>query len=117
MPPERSWTRARLTAIAGVLLPTLLLLSYFPAALLLSPTTASGGDLASHNYAASYARLLLTEHRITGWVPGQLTGFSLFQMYFPAPFLLISALSSLLHPNVAFKLVTVLGLVSLPSAA
>jgi hypothetical protein len=39
-------------------------------------TTAAGGDVGSHNYAAAMARdPLLREHRLTGWIPGNFWNF------------------------------------------
>lgn len=103
------------TAIA-VAAPTLLLASLFPPALMLADTTAAGGDLGSHNYAAAWLRtLLLTEFRITGWVPGNYAGFPLFQMYFPLPFVLMVVASLPVGLNVAFKLTSVLGIIGLPT--
>ena len=108
----------RLVNVAGVLAPTLVLAWLFPARLMFDATTAAGGDLGSHNYAASVAReLLLSEHRLTGWVPGNFNGFPLFQMYFPLPFLLIAAASLLFDPLVAFKLGSIAGVLALPAAA
>src|SRR5438309_11680592 len=113
---DRRATLATLAAVVAILAPTLLVLSYFPPSLMLAGTTAAGGDLGSHNYAASYARaLLLTRHRLTGWIPGNYLGFPLFQMYFPAPFTMMALLSLVLNPNVTFKLVTILGIITLPA--
>jgi len=104
--------------VLGVLVPTLLVASTFPAALLFAETTATGGDLGSHNYAASVAReLLLGQHRLTGWVPGNYCGFPLFQIYFPLPFVVSTAVSLFVSPQVAFKLTSVAGVVALPAAA
>ncbi len=94
------------------------LLIWLPLSLMLDATTATGGDMGSHNYAAAeLRRLLRTEHAITGWVPGNYAGFPLFQMYFPLPFLVIAAGSLLVDPNVAFKLTTMAGALALPPAA
>ena len=105
-------------AVLAVAAPTLYLAALFPPELMLLDTTTAGGDLASHNYAAAWLRmLLLTEHRITGWVPGNYAGFPLFQMYFPLPFIGMVLLSLVLGANVAFKLTTVIGILGLPLAA
>ena len=115
---DRAKLAARLLAAASVLAPTLLLASLFPLPLMLAATTAAGGDLGSHNYAAAVARdFLFTRHQLTGWVPGNFCGFPLFQMYFPLPFVLSTAISLLVNPLVAFKLTSVAGILALPAAA
>ncbi len=86
--------------------------------LLLTPTITTGGDTASHYYTAWWLRHeLLPSGRLTGWVPGNYAGFPLFQVYFPLPFVLMAALSLLTGLPVAFKLLTVAGLVGLPLSA
>jgi hypothetical protein len=117
MAPRRRVARV-LTGAAAVLAPTLYVAALFPLDLVLLNTTAAGGDLGSHNYAAAYARTLLaTSHRLTGWVPGNFCGFPLFQMYFPLPFAVIALASALLEPNVAFKVTCIAGLIGLPATA
>ena len=86
--------------------------------LLITPTITTGGDTASHYYAAWWLRhALLPVGRLSGWVPGSFAGFPLFQLYFPLPFVLMAALSLIVGLPVAFKLITVAGLVLLPAAA
>jgi len=86
--------------------------------LLITPTITTGGDTASHYYAAWWLRhALLPVGRLSGWVPGSYAGFPLFQLYFPLPFVLMAALSLVVGLPVAFKLITVAGLVLLPAAA
>ncbi len=86
--------------------------------LLFTPTITTGGDTASHYYAAWWLRYELLPHgRISGWVPGSYAGFPLFQVYFPLPFVLMAVVSLVTGLPVAFKLVTVAGLVGLPLAA
>jgi hypothetical protein len=89
--------------------------SYFPASLMLAPTTTNGGDMGSHYYPAVYLReVLLPRGQLMGWCPGSYAGYPVFQFYFPVPFLLIAALSFVVPLAVAFKLVTILGLLLLP---
>jgi hypothetical protein len=115
-------TRARLARLAlnvlGVAGATVLVAILFPPHLMFADTTATGGDLGSHNYAAAMARdLLLHDHRLTGWIPGNFCGFPLFQIYFPLPFVVSTLGSLVVAPHVAFKLTSVLGLLLLPAAA
>jgi TolA-binding protein len=93
----------------------LFLLDYFEPKYLLSETITTGGDTGSHYYTAEYLRNhLLPKGRISGWTQGNYAGFPILQFYFPLPFLLMVALSYLIPLQVAFKLVSVLGLFLLP---
>ncbi|MEO5680556.1 MAG: 6-pyruvoyl-tetrahydropterin synthase-related protein, partial [Acidimicrobiales bacterium] len=86
--------------------------------LLLRNTTPAGGDMGAHVWGPAYLRdTLLPSGRITGWTMDWYDGFPALTFYFPLPSLMIALLSFLLPYGIAFKLVTVLGLVSLPAAA
>jgi len=100
------------------LLVYLFLLSYLRPELLLSDTLTTGGDTASHYLSAVYLKEHLLPHaRLIGWQPGNLAGFPLFQLYFPLSFLLMAGLSLVMPLTVAFKLVSVAGVLGLPAAA
>jgi hypothetical protein len=91
-------------------------LRHLPPALLLLDTTTVGGDTPAHNYLASHLRDQLLHHgRVVGWASGWWAGFPAFQYYFCLPYLLTALLSLLIPFNVAFKLVSVLGILALPS--
>jgi 6-pyruvoyl-tetrahydropterin synthase related domain len=84
--------------------------------LILSATTAAGGDMGSHHYVATFLREeLLPRGRVTGWAPGWFAGIPMLTFYFPLPYALIAALTLPLGDQVAFKVVTVLGLLALPA--
>ncbi|MBF0529446.1 MAG: hypothetical protein HQK55_09275, partial [Deltaproteobacteria bacterium] len=86
--------------------------------LILTDAIPTGGDLASHYPALVYLRdHLLPQGRIVGWQPGNYAGFPQFQLYFPLPFLLMTGLGLLLPLTVAFKLVSIAGVLTLPLAA
>ncbi|HEX7168027.1 MAG TPA: hypothetical protein VF230_13700, partial [Acidimicrobiales bacterium] len=59
---------------------------------------------------------VLPKGRITGWTPDWYAGFPAYHFYFPLPTLAIILLDVVLPYGVAFKLVTVSGLVGLPVA-
>ena len=100
---------AVLAAIAGFLL------MYFSPEALFSVNIATGGDTASHYYTALYLKDYLLPHgRLTGWMPGNYAGFPVLQFYFPLPFLIMAGLSLFIPMQIAFKLVTVLGIFLLP---
>jgi hypothetical protein len=86
--------------------------------LLFANTTPAGGDMGAHVWGPDYLRdTLLPNFRITGWAPDWYAGFPALHFYFPLPALLIVVFDLLLPYGVAFKLVTILGLVGLPVAA
>lgn len=91
------------------------LLSFFKPELLLSITTTSGGDTASHYYPAKFMRdYLLPNGKIIGWSPGWYAGFPMFQFYFPPLFVLAASVSYVIPLQISFKIVTVLGTFLLP---
>nr|MBA2438545.1 hypothetical protein [Acidimicrobiia bacterium] len=86
--------------------------------LLFADTTPTGGDMGAHVWGPAYLRdHLLPQGRLTGWAPDWYAGFPAFHFYMVVPSLLIDALD-VLHPyGVAFKLISVSGLLTLPVAA
>ncbi len=85
--------------------------------LILSPTTPTGGDMGAHVLGPAFIRdVLLPEGRFLGWSNDWFAGFPAFYFYFPLPYMTIVALDFVLPYGVAFKLVTVIGLVALPPA-
>ncbi len=95
-----------------------LLLDFFPPTLLFLDTAMTGGDNPPHNYLAAYMKDYLLPHgKLVGWASGWWAGFPMFQFYFFFPYLLMALLSYLVPLNVAFKLVTALGIFLLPFTA
>ena len=108
-----SWPLA--LTLAGTSLVILLVMNPW---LLVSPTTPTGGDMGAHVYAPAYLRdTLLPGGRLLGWSNDWFAGFPIFYFYFPLPSLVIVALDILLPYGVAFKAVTVMGLLALPPSA
>ena len=86
--------------------------------LLFANTTPAGGDMGAHVWGPDYMRHhLLPNLRLTGWAPDWYAGFPAYHFYFPLPAFMIVVLDFLLPYGVAFKLITVLGLVTLPLCA
>jgi len=86
--------------------------------LILRNTTAAGGDMGAHVWWPAYLRdHLLPNWRLAGWSPDWYAGFPAGQFYFPLPALFTVILDVFLPYNIAFKIVTVTGPVSLPAAA
>ena len=85
---------------------------------ILSSSTPAGGDMGAHVWGPAYLRdNLLPQGRLTGWTPDWYAGFPAYQFYMVLPSLLIALLSYVLPYGVAFKLVAISGLVSLPISA
>ncbi|MEO7837552.1 MAG: 6-pyruvoyl-tetrahydropterin synthase-related protein, partial [Acidimicrobiales bacterium] len=86
--------------------------------LIFRDTTPAGGDMGAHVWGPAFMRDHLLPHgRLTGWAPDWYAGFAFPSFYFPLPTLLIVIGDILVPYNVAFKVVSVLGMVSLPVAA
>ncbi|MEY2467884.1 MAG: hypothetical protein QOF21_582 [Actinomycetota bacterium] len=86
--------------------------------LLFANTTTAGGDMGAHVWTPAYMRDHLLPHgRLTGWAPSWYGGFPALTFYFPLPSLLIVLGDLVLPYNIAFKLITVSGLVTLPISA
>src|SRR5437763_649765 len=86
--------------------------------LLFANTTTAGGDTGAHVWGPAYLRDHLLPHgRISGWTPDWYDGFPALTFYFPLPSLAIVVLGWVMPYNIAFKLITVSGVLSLPLAA
>lgn len=111
------WAQLAVTALVLVVCPIFVLGAIHPSKLLLN-TTPAGGDMGAHVWAPDFLRHHLFPHgRITGWAPDWYDGFPALTFYFPLPYLLIALFSFVIPYGVAFKLVSVSGLVGLPLAA
>jgi hypothetical protein len=95
----------------------LLVLAVLNPPLLIAANTPTGGDMGAHVYAPLYLRdVLLPAGRVLGWSNAWFGGFPAYYFYFPLPSLVIVALDLIVPYGVAFKLVTVAGLLGLPAA-
>ena len=96
---------------------SLIILIVMNPGLILSATTPTGGDTGAHVFGPAYLRAtLLPEGRILGWSNDWFAGFPAFYFYFPLPSLTIVLLDFFLPYGVAFKIVTVLGLLAMAPA-
>lgn len=85
--------------------------------LLFANTTPAGGDMGAHVWTPAYLRDHLLPHgRLTGWAPDWYGGFPALTFYFPLPSLMIVLADLVMPYNVAFKLISVSGLLTLPIA-
>ncbi|MCI3949440.1 MAG: hypothetical protein K0R11_1374 [Acidimicrobiales bacterium] len=95
-----------------------LLLAALHPDLLVADTTPAGGDMGAHVWGPAFLRdHLLPDGRLSGWSPDWYAGFPAYHFYMVVPSLAIVALGVVLPYGVAFKLVSVSGLVTLPVAA
>src|ERR1044072_8773228 len=84
-------------------------------ALLFMNTYTSGGDMGAHTWMPwDLKHHILPHGRISGWAPDWYNGFPALIFYFPFPALIAVALSYVMPYAIAFKLTTVLGVVTLP---
>ncbi|HUG32462.1 MAG TPA: hypothetical protein VMM14_06175, partial [Acidimicrobiia bacterium] len=85
--------------------------------LIFSSTTPTGGDTGAHVLGPAFLRdTLLPDGRVLGWSNDWFAGFPAFYFYFPLPSLIIVALDIFLPYGVAFKIVTILGLLAMAPA-
>jgi hypothetical protein len=117
--PGRRWASAETSvSVAMVALAVVFTISQLEPGLLLTTTTPAGGDMGAHVWGPAYLRdTLLPQGRLAGWAPDWYAGFPAYHFYMVVPSLLIVALDLVLPYEVAFKLVTVLGIATLPVAA
>ena len=112
----RSWS-SRASTVAVMLVSVATLTAMAPH-LLLVANTPTGGDMGAHVLGPAYLRdVLLPSGRVMGWSNYWFAGFPIFYFYFPLPSLVIVGLDLVLPYGVAFKLVSVLGLVALAPAS
>src|SRR5438309_3965530 len=120
-PRARGWKRPSAATVVNAIVVAVIVvfvLKQLQPSQLLKNTTAAGGDMGAHVWQPAYLRDHLLPHfRLTGWAPDWYAGFPALVFYFPLPSLAIVMLGTLLPYGVAFKLVTVLGVLTLPIAA
>lgn len=114
---ESSTQPAWLDATFLVLISGFILWQFSPADLIRNTTTV-GGDTPAHLYLVSHLKEQLLHHgRIISWAGGWWGGFPMFQYYFALPYLAAALLSTVIPLPVAFKLVSISGVLLLPLCA
>ncbi|MEA3510299.1 MAG: hypothetical protein U9R51_02585 [Actinomycetota bacterium] len=84
---------------------------------ILVANTPTGGDMGAHVLLPQVLKdVLLPSGRLFGWSGAWYAGFPALYFYFPIPALLTVILDVFIPYGVAFKLVTIVGLVALPIA-
>ena len=93
------------------------ILSYFTPEYLLSDIIPTGGDTPSHYYPFHYMKsYLIPNYKVIGWSNAWYLGFPIFQFYFPLPYFLMVILSYVIKAPVAFKIIDIIGVFTLPIA-
>ena len=83
--------------------------------LIFDRTTPTGGDMGAHVWGPAYLRdHLLPNFQLTGWSMDWYAGMPAYRFYMVVPALAIVALDTILPYGVAFKLVAISGIVTLP---
>ena len=119
---DAPWTNERiaryLTALLIVGGTTFSVLKVVHLNLVFENNTPTGGDMGAHVMAPAYLRDHLLPHfQLSGWSNYWYDGFPLYRFYMVVPALMIVALNIVFPYGVAFKLVAILGLVTLPVCA
>ncbi len=104
-----------LTTFAIVLFVTAFVVSQLQPADIFSSAVPTGGDMGAHVWAPAYLRDHLLPHgRLTGWSMDWYGGLPIYRFYMLPPALLILLLDIVLPYGMAFKIIAVLGVVTLP---
>ena len=116
---DAPWTNERiaryLTALIIVGGSTFAVLKVVHLNLVFENNTPTGGDMGAHVMAPAYLRDNLLPHfQLSGWSNYWYDGFPMYRFYMVVPALMIVALNLVFPYGVAFKLIAILGLVTLP---
>ncbi len=116
--PFRGWERQRLivfwvrVALVGV--STILAVKVIQPSLVLKNTTPTGGDMGAHVWGPAFLRDNLLPWKLNGWSMDWYSGLPVYRFYMVVPALFIVLLNVVLPYGVAFKIVAVAGVVTLP---
>ncbi|MFM8856181.1 MAG: 6-pyruvoyl-tetrahydropterin synthase-related protein [Actinomycetota bacterium] len=116
--PFRGWERKRLVVfvvrclLIGV--STYIAIQVVQPSLVLTNTTPTGGDMGAHVWGPAYLRDHLLPWKLAGWSMDWYSGLPVYRFYMVLPALFILALDVLLPYAIAFKIIAVAGIVTLP---
>ena len=116
---EAPWPASRVvrvvTAIVIVGGATLAAIQAIHPELVFRNNTPAGGDMGAHVMGPAFLRdHLLPNFQLSGWSNYWYAGFPMYRFYMVLPALLIVLLNTVLPYGIAFKVVAVLGVVTLP---
>ncbi len=120
-PAERVWAYAStvltLVVTTWIMLNVVHLSPFGSRDLVFDDTTPTGGDFGAHVWGPAYLRdHLLGSFRLSGWSMDWYAGLPTYRFYMVLPALAIVLVDVVLPYGVAMKLVSVLGLITLPAA-
>ena len=116
---DRPWTLERIvqtvTAFVFLLVAAIITLNVVHWDLVTANNTPTGGDMGAHVMGPAYLRdHLLPNLRLSGWNPYWYDGFPMYRFYMVIPALMIVLVNVIVPYGIAFKIVAVLGILSLP---
>ncbi len=116
---DRPWTTERIVrlVVAWALVggATFIVFQIAHPALLFENNTPTGGDMGAHVWGPAYLRdHLLPKGLLSGWSMDWYAGTPVYRFYMVVPALMIVALNVVMPYGIAFKLVAVAGLLTLP---
>ena len=115
---DSALTLKSVTTTAIIVGAVLMLLSTVHPELILQNNTPTGGDMGAHVWGPAYLRDVLLPHwRITGWSMDWYAGLPTYRFYMVVPALMIVLLDLIFPYGIAFKIIVVLGIVTLPLCA
>jgi hypothetical protein len=114
----RGWERARIIAffvrVALVGISTYIAIRVVQPSLILENTTPTGGDMGAHVWGPAYLRDHLLPWRLSGWSMDWYSGLPVYRFYMVVPAIFILLLDIVLPYAIAFKIIAVAGIVTLP---
>ena len=116
---EAPWPADRVVRVITALLlvggSTFVVIRAVHSDLIFENNTPTGGDMGAHVMGPAYLRDHLLNHfQLSGWSNYWYAGFPMYRFYMVIPALMIVLLNIVLPYGVAFKVVAVLGVVTLP---
>ena len=112
-PALRKWIEA-----AVVVASSLAVVAWLDPGGIVSASIPTGGDMGAHVWGPAYLRdELLSAGSLRGWTQEWYAGMPAMHFYMVVPYLMIVVADVVLPYGVAFKLVAISGLVTMPAAA
>ncbi len=116
--PFRGWERTRVIAffirVALIGISTYIAIRVVQPSLILKNSTPTGGDMGAHVWGPAYLRDHLLPWKLTGWSMDWYSGLPVYRFYMVVPAIFILLLDIVLPYGIAFKIVAVAGIVTLP---